>query len=116
MVQVRDEENHKPLPGIKLGEIGAKLGYNTVNNGFLGFDHHRIPRDRMLMKNAQVLKVRGKTLSTYLKYIMFQVNINTKATTCQSSLLNNMSPIENNRFKEYFIIPEKYVPVPLSIR
>ncbi|KAL4713845.1 hypothetical protein ACJJTC_015499, partial [Scirpophaga incertulas] len=56
MVQLRDEETHMPLPGIKVGEIGAKLGCNTINNGFLGFDHHRIPRDRMLMKNAQVLK------------------------------------------------------------
>ncbi|XP_068627061.1 acyl-coenzyme A oxidase 1-like [Battus philenor] len=56
LVQIRDEETHMPLPGIKLGEIGAKLGYNTVNNGFLGFENHRIPRDRMLMKNAQVLK------------------------------------------------------------
>ncbi|XP_053611180.1 probable peroxisomal acyl-coenzyme A oxidase 1 [Plodia interpunctella] len=56
MVQLRDENTHEPLPGIKLGEIGVKLGYNTVNNGFLGFEQHRIPRDRMLMKNAQVLK------------------------------------------------------------
>ncbi|KOB77092.1 putative peroxisomal acyl-CoA oxidase 1 [Operophtera brumata] len=56
MVQIRDEETHMPLPGIKVGEIGAKLGFNTVNNGFLGFDKHRIPRDRMLMKNSQVLK------------------------------------------------------------
>ncbi|CAB3239676.1 unnamed protein product [Arctia plantaginis] len=56
MVQLRDEETHLPLPGIKLGEIGAKLGFNTVNNGFLGFEHHRIKRDRMLMKNSQVLR------------------------------------------------------------
>ncbi|KAJ2940647.1 hypothetical protein O0L34_g14754 [Tuta absoluta] len=56
MVQVRDEETHMPLKGIKIGEIGAKLGYNTANNGFLGFENFRIPRDRMLMKNAQVLK------------------------------------------------------------
>ncbi|KAF9423220.1 hypothetical protein HW555_001289 [Spodoptera exigua] len=55
IVQLRDEETHQPLPGIKLGEIGAKLGFNTVNNGFLGFDQHRIPRNRMLMKNAQIL-------------------------------------------------------------
>ncbi|KAG7310802.1 hypothetical protein JYU34_003629 [Plutella xylostella] len=56
LVQLRDEETHIPLPGVKLGEIGAKLGLSTVNNGFLAFEHHRIPRDRMLMKNAQVLK------------------------------------------------------------
>lgn len=43
--------------GIKIGEIGCKLGMNTVNNGYLGFDNVRIPRDRMLMKNSKVLKV-----------------------------------------------------------
>lgn len=43
--------------GIKIGDIGAKLGMNAVNNGYLGFDNFRIPRDNMLMKNAKVLKV-----------------------------------------------------------
>ncbi|GAB0088531.1 Acyl-coenzyme A oxidase [Sergentomyia squamirostris] len=56
IVQLRDEETHMPLPGIKVGEIGAKLGMNSVNNGFLGFDNVRIPRKNMLMKNAQVEK------------------------------------------------------------
>ncbi|CAH0724581.1 unnamed protein product, partial [Brenthis ino] len=55
-VQIRDEETHMPLPGIKVGEIGPKLGFNSANNGFLGFDNVRIPRTMMLMKNAQVLK------------------------------------------------------------
>lgn len=44
--------------GIKIGDIGAKLGMNAVNNGYLGFDNFRIPRDNMLMKNAKVLKVK----------------------------------------------------------
>lgn len=48
-----------PLPGVKVGEIGPKLGFQTANNGFLSFDHFRIPRENMLMKNAQVLKVRN---------------------------------------------------------
>lgn len=42
------------LVGIKIGEIGTKLGMNATNNGFLGFDNVRIPRDHMLMKNSQV--------------------------------------------------------------
>ena len=50
----RDEETHEPLPGIKVGEIGPKLGMNANDNGFLGFDQHRISRENMLMKNAQV--------------------------------------------------------------
>ncbi|KAJ8736599.1 hypothetical protein PYW08_007255 [Mythimna loreyi] len=56
IVQVRDEETHMPLPGIKVGEIGPKMGYNTGDNGFLGFDKHRIPREHLMMKHAQVLK------------------------------------------------------------
>lgn len=55
IVQLRDEENHKPLPGIKVGEIGCKLGMNSTNNGYLGFEQVRIPRTNMLMKNNQVL-------------------------------------------------------------
>lgn len=54
VVQIRDTETHMPMPGVKVGEIGAKLGLNSVNNGFLGFDNVRIPRKSMLMKNAQV--------------------------------------------------------------
>ncbi|XP_012257945.2 probable peroxisomal acyl-coenzyme A oxidase 1 [Athalia rosae] len=56
IVQLRDEDTHEPLSGIKIGEIGTKLGMNATNNGFLGFDHVRIPREHMLMKNSQVLE------------------------------------------------------------
>ncbi|XP_026731714.1 probable peroxisomal acyl-coenzyme A oxidase 1 [Trichoplusia ni] len=56
IVQIRDEETHMPLPGIKVGDIGPKLGFNTADNGFLGFENYRIPRENMMMKNAQVLK------------------------------------------------------------
>lgn len=55
IVQLRDEETYKPLPGIKIGEIGCKMGMNCTNNGYLGFENVRIPRTNMLMKNNQVL-------------------------------------------------------------
>jgi acyl-CoA oxidase len=54
IVQLRDTETHKPLKGITIGEIGNKVGFNTVNNGFLGFTNYRIPLKNMLMKNAKV--------------------------------------------------------------
>lgn len=57
IVQLRDEETHAPMSGIKIGEIGHKLGMNATNNGYLGFTNVRIPRKHMLMKNNQVLKV-----------------------------------------------------------
>jgi len=42
------------VTGITVGDIGPKFGYDTNDNGFLRFDHFRIPRDNMLMKDAQV--------------------------------------------------------------
>jgi acyl-CoA oxidase len=36
IIQLRDSETHKPLKGIIIGEIGNKVGFNSVNNGFLG--------------------------------------------------------------------------------
>ncbi|XP_050434903.1 probable peroxisomal acyl-coenzyme A oxidase 1 [Adelges cooleyi] len=70
VVQLRDKETWMPLPGIKLGEIGSKLGLNSINNGYLAFDNVRIPRMNMLMKNAKVLKdgTYQKSLSDKLTY------------------------------------------------
>jgi acyl-CoA oxidase len=49
-VQIRDFDNHMPLEGVKVGDIGPKLGYNSVDNGYLSFDSFRIPRTSMLSK------------------------------------------------------------------
>ncbi|XP_063600213.1 probable peroxisomal acyl-coenzyme A oxidase 1 [Penaeus indicus] len=56
IVQLRDEETHESLPGVTVGEIGPRLGMNTNDNGFLRFNHYRIPRTNMLMKHSQVLE------------------------------------------------------------
>eukprot|EP00873_Tetraselmis_striata_P045831 jgi/Tetstr1/466095/TSEL_010679.t1 len=54
VVQLRSLEDHKPLPGIKVGDMGAKLGYNGVDNGFLRLDHVRIDRGSMLSRFSSV--------------------------------------------------------------
>ncbi|XP_058460945.1 probable peroxisomal acyl-coenzyme A oxidase 1 [Malaya genurostris] len=70
MVQLRDEDTHMPLPGLELGEVGDKIGYKGVNNGYLGFNNYRIPRNNMLMKNAQLLRDGSyvKPVSSVLTY------------------------------------------------
>ena len=40
--------------GIKLGDIGSKVGGNNIDNGFLILNNFRIPRLNMLMRNAVV--------------------------------------------------------------
>lgn len=56
IMQFRSIEDHKPLPGVELGDIGLKFGYNETDNGFARFNHVRIPRENMLMANAEVTK------------------------------------------------------------
>lgn len=54
VVQIRNNQNHEPLPGCTIGDIGNKMGYNAVDNGFLRFDHVRVPRRAMLMGHSRV--------------------------------------------------------------
>ncbi|XP_023236077.1 peroxisomal acyl-coenzyme A oxidase 1-like [Centruroides sculpturatus] len=56
MVQIRNMEDHQPLPGITVGEIGPKMGMRASDNGFLKLDNVRIPYENMFMKNAQVTR------------------------------------------------------------
>ena len=45
IMQIRDMETLKPLPGITIGDIGPKLGYNAIDNGFMQFRRVHIPLD-----------------------------------------------------------------------
>ncbi len=49
MVQLRDE-NHLPLKGVTLGDMGYKLGDSNNDTGFLMLNNVRIPREFMLSK------------------------------------------------------------------
>ncbi|XP_053309460.1 peroxisomal acyl-coenzyme A oxidase 1 isoform X1 [Spea bombifrons] len=54
IVPIRHMGTHEPLPGVVVGDIGPKFGFDETDNGFLKFDKVRIPRENMLMKYAQV--------------------------------------------------------------
>uniref|UniRef100_A0A0C9S4N3 Acyl-coenzyme A oxidase n=1 Tax=Wollemia nobilis TaxID=56998 RepID=A0A0C9S4N3_9CONI len=59
IVQIRSLEDHKPLTTITVGDIGVKFGNggnNSVDNGFLQFNHTRIPRTNLLMRMAIVTR------------------------------------------------------------
>lgn len=107
-MQLREDETHKPRKGITIGEIGNKVGFNTVNNGFLGFDNVRIPLDQMLMKNAKILENGEfvKNQSSVLNYgtmthvrvgiVRDMANLLSKAVTIamRYSIVRRQSPID----------------------
>ena len=54
IVPLRSLKDHSPLPGVEVGDIGPKFGFEMVDNGFLRLKNVRVPRENMLMKYAQV--------------------------------------------------------------
>jgi acyl-CoA oxidase len=59
IVPIRDLKTHKPLPGVTVGDVGPKFGLNTLDNGFVLFDHVRVPHENMLAKYSHVVKASG---------------------------------------------------------
>ena len=66
IMQLRSPTDHSPLPGISVGSIGPKLGYMTADNGYLRFDHVRIPRSAMLQRFASVDQGMGVFIYRYI--------------------------------------------------
>nr|CAB3219771.1 peroxisomal acyl-coenzyme A oxidase 2 [Phallusia mammillata] len=62
IVQIRDLSTHMPLPGVTVGDIGSKMGFEAIDNGFLYMKNVRIPRENLLNKNSEV-----KPDGTYVK-------------------------------------------------
>ena len=56
VVQLRSLIDHKLEPGIETGDIGPKIGFESHDNGYIKFNHARVPLFNMLMKNAVVSK------------------------------------------------------------
>jgi len=54
LVQTRSLQDHSLMPGVTCGDIGPKIGYNNMDNGFAKFEHVVIPRRNMAMRFATV--------------------------------------------------------------
>jgi acyl-CoA oxidase len=53
LVRIRDEQM-KPMKGVKIIDMGLKMGLNGVDNGALFFDKVRVPRVNMMNRYSDV--------------------------------------------------------------
>lgn len=56
LVQIRDKRDHRPFPGIEIGDCGQKMGLNGMDNGWMKFNEFRVPRDALLDRFGSVSK------------------------------------------------------------
>ncbi|CAI5767619.1 peroxisomal acyl-coenzyme A oxidase 2 [Podarcis lilfordi] len=78
MVQIRSLRDHSLEPGVTAGDIGPKMSFENVDNGFLLLKNVRIPRENMLAKFSQVLPdgrymKKGSAQINYLTMIVVRV-------------------------------------------
>jgi acyl-CoA oxidase len=53
LVPIRNDRG-EPLPGVRTGDSGHKMGLNGVDNGRLWFEHARVPVDNLLDRFASI--------------------------------------------------------------
>nr|XP_015091890.1 peroxisomal acyl-coenzyme A oxidase 2 isoform X2 [Vicugna pacos] len=88
IVPIRSLQDHSPLPGITVGDIGPKMDFDDIDNGFLQLDRVRIPRENMLSRFAQVLPD-----GTYIKLGTAKANYLTMVVTRVDILLGEVIPM-----------------------
>ncbi|KAI8925260.1 acyl-CoA dehydrogenase/oxidase, partial [Entophlyctis helioformis] len=79
IVPLRDPATFTTLPGIVIGDIGAKMGRHGIDNGWIQFTHVRIPRSHMLMKHAKV-KRNGEVIEPALQQLTYGALISGRVT------------------------------------
>ena len=77
---IRSLETHLPFEGVEVGDIGTKLGYNGMDNGFLSFNKYRTPRENLLSRFVNVDKqgnfeVRGDPRAVYSIMMLTRVGM-----------------------------------------
>ena len=78
LVPIRNPKSLLPYPGVIIGDMGHKIGLNGVDNGFMMFDHYKVPREALLNRTGDVnsegqyktpYKVRGRSNTTLTSFL-----------------------------------------------
>ena len=54
VVQLRDVDTYLALPGVTVGDIGPKAGWNGVDNGFVLFNKVKLPKTALLNRYQDI--------------------------------------------------------------
>ena len=91
---MRDVNTHEVLSGVEVGDIGSKLGYNSVDNGYLKFTHFRVPRKALLSRFMNITKMGDFKMKANPR-IIYQIMVQTRIAivTGAATILHNGSKI-----------------------
>ncbi|XP_074861401.1 peroxisomal acyl-coenzyme A oxidase 2 isoform X2 [Carettochelys insculpta] len=80
ILQIRSLRDHSPAPGVTVGDIGPKMNFEHIDNGYLMLQNVTVPRENMLSRFSQVLPdgtymKQGSDKINYLTMIMSRVGM-----------------------------------------
>jgi alkylation response protein AidB-like acyl-CoA dehydrogenase len=87
LIQLRDLYTHQPLKGIECGDIGPKVGYNSMDNGYAKFTNVIIPRKNMLAGYAQVNKNGIYTKQSGSEKVAYGIMLDVRVRICANSAM-----------------------------
>jgi acyl-CoA oxidase len=91
LVPLRSMDTHMLLPGVTTGDIGPKIGYNVMDNGFARFENVIIPRRNMAMRFAHVNeqgKYSKKSVSDATSKVAYITMMQVRAYICNEASKN----------------------------
>ena len=53
-IHIRDLKTHEPFEGVVVGEVGPKIGVNSIDHGYLILSQFRQPKEVMLNRFAKI--------------------------------------------------------------
>lgn len=56
LVPIRDPKTMLAYSGVRVGDLGEKIGLNGIDNGFVLFEKYKIPRENLLSRTGDVTK------------------------------------------------------------
>ena len=77
MVQIRDMDSHRTLPGVEVGDIGPKFGFQAKDNGYAIFTGLTTPRENILKRYIQV-SPEGKVTRTGNPLVLYSIMMLTR--------------------------------------
>ncbi|PVU94900.1 hypothetical protein BB561_002193 [Smittium simulii] len=128
IVPIRDPITFKPLPNVNVGDIGPKMGFTTVDNGFVNFQKVRVPRFNVLQRYISISRtgivtrpenidprvtystmvfVRAGIVNTMGRELAKAVTIATRYTAVrkQGGEIGNETPVLNYDIVQFRLIP-----------
>ncbi|XP_073206996.1 peroxisomal acyl-coenzyme A oxidase 2 isoform X3 [Lepidochelys kempii] len=88
ILQIRSLCDHSPVPGVIVGDIGPKMNFEHIDNGYLMLQNINIPRENMLSRFSQVLPD-----GTYVKQGSDKINYLTMIVTRVQMLWTEVIPM-----------------------